>query len=31
MLAPEIKRPSGGGNALFVFALPEGSAWTGRD
>jgi alcohol dehydrogenase (cytochrome c) len=30
VLAPEIKRPSGG-NALFVFALPESSARKGRD
>ena len=25
MMAPEIKRPIGGGSALFVFALPEAS------
>jgi alcohol dehydrogenase (cytochrome c) len=29
LLAPEIKRPSSG-NALFVYALPESSARTGR-
>src|SRR5207244_9847280 len=31
VLAPELKRPSGGGNAIFVFALPEDSARKGRD
>jgi alcohol dehydrogenase (cytochrome c) len=30
VMAPEIKRPSGG-NALFVFALPEGSVPKGRE